>query len=206
MLLLATGAWLLCFAVLASRGTWIQFAVAGAVLASSSVVVRAVEARRLHLSVPNISVGLVAGTLMVLFTHLTYGMLAPVVPNLRDATVELVRLIHCNSFSPAARVGLVAIIATCEEVLFRGPLAGGSLPRNVRAPSPAELLHIVLLATVYALATATLGSPLLVLTAFLCGVAWGVLCVCTGSLVAPIVAHIVWDLGVLVLWPMAASA
>jgi membrane protease YdiL (CAAX protease family) len=49
----------------------------------------------------------------------------------------------------------------------------------------------------------TAGSFLLVACAFACGAVWGTLRVATGSLAAPIVAHVVWDLGVLLVWPVA---
>ena len=58
------------------------------------------------------------------------------------------------------------------------------------------------LAACYAAATLTLGSFLLVVCAFLCGMAWGGLRVATRSLVAPIVAHVVWDLGIFLAWPL----
>jgi membrane protease YdiL (CAAX protease family) len=63
--------------------------------------------------------------------------------------------------------------------------------------------RIVALAAWYAAATLTLGSFLLVVCGFLCGIAWGGLGVATQSLVSPTVAHTVWDLGIFLAWPLA---
>ena len=50
-----------------------------------------------------------------------------------------------------------------------------------------------------------LGSLLLVVCAFVCAIVWGIMRLASGSLVAPIVAHVLWDLGVLVVWPLATG-
>jgi membrane protease YdiL (CAAX protease family) len=42
-----------------------------------------------------------------------------------------------------------------------------------------------------------------VLCAFVCGTVWATLRVATGSIVVPILAHVLWDLGVLLVWPLA---
>jgi uncharacterized protein len=65
-----------------------------------------------------------------------------------------------------------------------------------------RISRVAILAACYAAATLPLGSPLLAACAFLCGLAWGSLRVATRSLAPPIVAHIVWDLGVLLVWPL----
>lgn len=65
-----------------------------------------------------------------------------------------------------------------------------------------DLLRVLALAVGYALA---LGSGLLIVCAFGCAVLWGGLRVATRSLVVPIIAHGVWDLGILVVWPLVQS-
>ena len=100
----------------------------------------------------------------------------------------------------------MVVVATCEEILFRGALAGKG--QETGRVGLHDLLTwrglgtIVALAACYAAATLTLGSSLLVVCALLCGMAWGGLRVATCSLVAPIVAHIVWDLGIFLAWPL----
>jgi hypothetical protein len=207
MLALATGAWAVGFAVLARLGTWTPFAVAGLVLAGAALVFGAVPATRLRPSLGTVGVGLVAGVLMVVLTHAAYAVVGWLVPEARVATAGLYELLHVGGFSPAARAGLIAVIATSEEVLFRGALpssrAAPGGPRRLGL-ARADLGPIVILAAIYALATVTLGSLLLVVCAFACALVWGALRLASGSLVAPVVAHVVWDLGVLVVWPLAA--
>ena len=143
---------------------------------------------------------------MVVGTHLAYRAVVTVAPPVAGATRQLLVLLNVAGFSTAARGLLIVLIAGCEEVLFRGLLptsatAGSSRPHW---PSRRELAHIVAFAAVYALTTLPLGSPLLVLCALVCGSLWGLMRVATGSLVVPLLAHVVWDLGVLLVWPLLA--
>jgi membrane protease YdiL (CAAX protease family) len=57
-------------------------------------------------------------------------------------------------------------------------------------------------ASLYALAHAPVGSPLLVVVAFGCGLMWSGLRAYTGELVAPLTAHLVWDVCVLIVRPL----
>ena len=54
----------------------------------------------------------------------------------------------------------------------------------------------------HALAHAALGSGLLLVVAFLCGIAWGALRAASKSLLPPLVAHLVWDVVVLLWLPL----
>lgn len=209
MLALATSAWAVSFAVLARLGTWTPFALAGIVLAVAALLFGAVPATQLRPSPRTLGAGLAAGVLMVLLTHLAFAVVASRSPEVRSATARLFNLLNVGGFSREARAGLIAVIATCEEVLFRGALprpddAHGR--RRLLGVARLDIVQVVIFAAGYALATVTLGSPLLVACAFACAAVWGFLRFATGSLVAPIVAHVLWDLGVLVVWPLAAGA
>ncbi len=46
------------------------------------------------------------------------------------------------------------------------------------------------------------GNPVLILAALTCGIFWGGLYRLTGSLVAVLVSHMLWDPAILVLWPI----
>lgn len=191
--------WLLSFGALARFGTWLPFALAGAALTAVALLTRIVPARLLVPSFATVGAGLGVGLVMVVLTHLAYAGVAPLVPGARAAAAALVNLLNVGGFPPVARAALVVVIATCEEVLFRGPLP---LETTARRRSRGSLAaQVVASSAIYAAACVTLGSPLLLLVAFLCGLAWAALRVASRSLVAPIVAHVVWDLGVLVAWP-----
>ena len=200
-------AWSLCFVVLQRLGTWTPFAFVGLLLASLAVSQRVVPRSLLRPSVARTTVGVAAGAVMVVGTHLAYQSVVTLAPPVAGATRHLLFLLNVVGFSPAVRALLIVLIASCEEVLFRGLLpssaaAGFSRPH---VPSRRELAQIVAFAALYALTTLALGSPLLVLCAFVCGSLWGLMRVATGSLVVPLLAHVIWDLGVLLVWPLAAQ-
>lgn len=208
MLALATAGWLACFAVLARSGTWTMFAFVGAPFAVTALLVGAVPRGFLRASPGKIGIGILVGLLMVLLTHAVFAGVAQLVPEARTATARLFVLFEVSHFPAATRAGLILVIASCEEVLFRGALPVASTrnkDRLLRGLGRADLLQVVIYATIYALSTVTLGSLLLTSCAFICGIVWGIMCVATGSLVAPILAHVVWDLGVLLLWPLVAN-
>jgi membrane protease YdiL (CAAX protease family) len=205
MLAVASAAGLTGFAVLARAGTWVTFLMLGVPIAMAALALGAVPAALLRPSIKKIVGGLLVGVLMTSLTHATYALVALLLPEVRAATARLFVLLEVGHFSPVARGGLIVIIATCEEIIFRGalPVAPSEskqhpLPRVARG----DFLRVVVYATGYALAAAPLGSPLLVICALCCGVVWGAARVVTDSLVVPIVAHVVWDLGVLVAWPL----
>lgn len=209
MLAAATAAWLASFAVLARVGTWITFAAAGVVLVVGAVATGAVPRALLRPSVIRVAVGLVVGLAMIALTRTAYLLVTPLVPAASAGSVRLFRLLNVAGWSPAARGALIVVVATCEEILFRGALpgpasrsAGWKLHRLQRR----DVVVVAVFAAGYALATLSLGSALLVLCAFACGVVWGVMRIATRSLVPPVVAHVVWDLGVLVVWPVVGTA
>jgi uncharacterized protein len=206
-LVLALVTWTLCFVVLQHLGTWTPFAFVGLLLATLAVSRRVVPRSLLRPSVARTAVGLAGGAMMVVATHLAYRAVVTCAPPVAGATRELLILLNVVGFSPAVRALLIVLIASCEEVLFRGLLpfpatARSSLPHW---PSLRQLGQIVAFAAVYALTTLPLGSALLLLCAFACGSLWGLMRVATGSLVVPLLAHVVWDLGVLLVWPLTAQ-
>ena len=203
----ALSAWTLCFVVLQRVGTWTPFAFVGLGLASVAVWRSVVARSLLRPTLARTLVGLVGGALMVVGTHLAYRALVTFAPPVAEATRRLLILLNVAGFSPALRALLIVLIASCEEVIFRGLLptsatVGKSVPH---VPTSRELSQIVAFAGVYAFTTLPLGSPLLVLCALACGSLWGFMRVATGSLVAPALAHVVWDLGVLIVWPITAQ-
>lgn len=200
-------AWLGCFFVLERRATWTPFAFVGLLLAALSLVLNAVPRSLLRPSRSRVALGLLCGTAMVVLTHLAFTAVTALVPAVRGATRELLALLNVVGFSAGDRAGLIVVIATCEEVLFRGPLPSAYRARGdapLRWLNRGESARALAFAAVYALTTAPLGSPLLILCAFVCGSAWGVMRLASGSLVVPVLAHAIWDLGVLIVWPLAA--
>jgi len=205
---LSLAVWVACFAVLARTGTWLPFAFSGVTLVAVGVFVRAVPVGLLWASPRRVAAGLVSGGVMVLLTHLAFALLVAGVPGIRYATLELFDLLNVIGFSPTERTALIVLVASCEELIFRGPLldlAPRPAERSWRRPTRQELVRVASFAAAYALTTVPLASPLLVLCALLCGSLWGLMTVVSSSLTVPLLAHVIWDLGVLVVWPLSAQ-
>jgi membrane protease YdiL (CAAX protease family) len=199
----AMALWLGCFVLVRTRGSWAAFAVVGVVLVVFAVATDARARALLRPSWADLAIGLAVGIAMVLLTHGAFELVSKLLPIAEESTRRLFTLLDVVGFSPLERAGLIVVIAACEEVIFRGALLGPPDQRGgLHAVTRHDLLRVLGFAAVYGLATATLGSALLILCAVGCGVLWGVLRVATRSVVAPIAAHVSWDLGVLVLWPL----
>lgn len=198
--------WALCFVALQRLGTWTPFAFVGVLLTAWGVSRRLVSRSLLSPSLARAAWGVSGGVLMVVGTHLAYRAVVALSPPVGDATRRLLTLLYVADFSAGVRALLIVVIASCEEVLFRGllPSAGRASSWRPHPPSGAELAQVFAFAAVYALTTLPLGSPLLVLCALVCGTLWGVMRVAAGSVIVPLMAHVIWDLGVLLVWPLPA--
>jgi len=202
---LAVMAWLIGFVLLLRFGTWLSFAILGPALAAMAIAIDPGARRLLRPSVMRVGLGLAAGSLMVMVTHVAFSWLIGAVPEMGIVAIRLYELLQLGSPSSILHVGLIAAIAGSEEVIFRGALLGQAAQGNskvVQSPTSSERIGVTTSAIGYALAMLSLGSELLVVCAFGCAIAWGGLRVISRSLVVPIVAHVVWILGVLVVWPL----
>lgn len=138
--------------------------------------------------------GVAAGCLMAAATYLLYPPLARGVPFIAADTARLYQAFRAPSLVVAS-VALVPVIVG-EELVWRG-VVQASLARQLGDPG-----GVALAAVVYALVHAPLGSPVLVAVAFFCGLALGALRATTASLVPALVAHILWDVIVLLWLPL----
>lgn len=201
-----TAAWWVCFVLLVRWETWAPFALAGPLVAALAVATRAVPPRLLHPTLGTVGAGVAAGVVMVLGTHAAFGAAVRLVPALRPATMALYQAMRVAGASLGARMVLLPLIGASEEVIFRGVLRqtdeAGTRERIRRSVTGSGLLQLGAWAAVYGVTTATLSSGLLAAWAFACGLAWGWLRIASGSVVAPMAAHVLWSLGVLVWWPL----
>ncbi|MEO6953010.1 MAG: CPBP family intramembrane glutamic endopeptidase [Polyangia bacterium] len=139
--------------------------------------------------------GLVGGVLMTLAT---YGLYDPVVKLAPMFFHDVTHLYGVFAKLPAwvATLILVPVIFS-EELVWRG-VVQTTLGKSLSAPTAAGVAALL-----YAAAHAPAGSPVLLLAALGCGIVWSALRGLTGGLVAPIVAHLVWDFSVLLVHPLA---
>jgi membrane protease YdiL (CAAX protease family) len=194
--------WFACFFLLRQLGTWVQFAVAGPALAAAVLAIDAETRALLRASYRDVAVGIGAGMTMVALTHAAFFIVSAWVPEVRASTAWLLHFVDVAGFPPALRTGLIVVIASSEEVIFRGAQLGVSGRGGL---ANRDVLRIIGLSAAYAASMISLGSALLVACAFACGCVWAALRVATRSLVTAIVAHVLWDLGVLIVWPLIAS-
>lgn len=141
-----------------------------------------------------VALGAVAGGVMSAATYLLYPLLTRLVPFLATDTA---RLYSAFRAPPLAVVSLaLAPVVFGEELVWRN-VVQSALVRRLGRPG-----GVTVAAIAYALAHAPLGSPVLMLVALLCGLTWGALRAASGSLVPTLVAHLVWDVLVLLWLPL----
>lgn len=138
--------------------------------------------------------GLLTGATMAAATYLLYPLATRLLPAIAHETNQLYEVFRSSSLTTAS-VAIVPIVIA-EETVWRYVVQDAIVNRM------GKLLGILAAALVYSLALAPLGSPLLIFVAFMCGLTWGALRTVTRSLLAPIVAHLFWDLLVLVCVPL----
>lgn len=136
---------------------------------------------------------LVLGALL-LGVFLVGALLVAQVPVLRGPVDEL--LDHARHGALVLVLLITVSNGIAEEVFFRGALYGAIPQRWTVAATT----------VIYALTTVVAGVPLLVLAALCVGLVCGLQRRVTGGVLGPIVTHIVWSTGMLLLLPPLLSS
>jgi uncharacterized protein len=142
----------------------------------------------------DVGVGFLVGGVMTALTYPIYRLSVSLVPALEPVVVGLYRTSHKGSM--AAALLWVLVIIAAEELLFRGAWLL-ALERHL-SKSVAFGSSIVL----YAAAQAFSGSLIVGLLALCCGALWTLERMLTGSLIAPLLSHMIWTPVVLLLYPV----
>lgn len=131
--------------------------------------------------------------LLLIVLFLVGGAVVSAIPVLRDPLLGLVA--HARLAILPLVIGLLVLNAVAEELFFRGGLyaaTGG--------------LHEVLITTfVYALSTVPTGIPMLVVGSTVLGSVVGLQRRATGGVLGPILTHLTWLAGMLLLMPWALT-
>jgi membrane protease YdiL (CAAX protease family) len=90
---------------------------------------------------------------------------------------------------------MLLVIGPGEELFWRGFLQRALSKRHGRVTG------YLLAAGLYTFVHVPSGNPMLILSAFLCGLFWGWTYMREGSLVLNIVSHVAWDISVFVVFP-----
>ena len=141
-----------------------------------------------------IGLGGAVGVATVLATYVAYDAAVALVPALEAPVLALYE--EAGGESLATRLALVSVIIAAEEVLFRG--AFFDYVRARRGTAVAAAASVI----VYATVVGAEGSWIIVAIGLLMGGIWTLLKVRTGSLIPPLIAHLVWTPAVIILWPV----
>ena len=189
--------WLVASASAGALGIWLALGGASVALGVAILVFdRAASLRLLRPSVRLVLIGAAVGWSMGAATYLLYPVLARVLPFIPTDTARLYASFRAPPLVIAALALLPVILG--EELVWRGVVQTAL----VRRLGPWRGVTVAALA--YALAHAPLRSPVLVVVALSCGMAWGALRAASASLLPGLLAHLVWDILVLLWLPLDA--
>ena len=141
-----------------------------------------------------IVLGVIVGGLMAVATHLMYPVFIGLVP---QVTVDIADL-YAAFRAPSVWVPILFLgpVILGEELVWRGVVQTELSERFGTGQG------VLLAAGFYTLVQVPVGSPVLLLTAFSCGLVWSALRASTRSLVSALVAHILWDVAILLWLPI----
>ncbi|MCU1538276.1 MAG: Abortive infection protein [Humibacillus sp.] len=128
--------------------------------------------------------------LLLLLIFLVGALAVGRVPFLREPVEQL--LDHARVGSFALVLAITFFNGVVEELFFRGALYA-ALPRN----------QVLITTVLYALTTVGSGIPLLVLAGTLIGLVTALQRRVTGGFLGPMITHVTWSTGMLVLLPFA---
>jgi membrane protease YdiL (CAAX protease family) len=196
---LAVAVWMACAAFSGRAGIWGSLGGAAVALGAGALILRWRSLAGLLAVRPGpLLTGALAGTAMTALTHALYPLVSRSAVRVSAWTADL--YVAFATLTPlTAALALVPVVIG-EEVVWRGVVHTAIAGRCGASAT------VVLGAAAYALAMAPTGSPVLVLAAFACGIVWGALRASTGSLLAPLVAHLLWDALVLFAYPLVNRA
>jgi membrane protease YdiL (CAAX protease family) len=178
-LVLAAVAWSWLFR--SDRGTfWSRALVAGSALALYAVAVQ--RSRLLGGTAVDVAIGVGAATVLYGVFWLGDRVLGAVMPG---AVTDLYGL---ASGRHAVVVSSIVLVASAEELFWRGFVQ--------------ERAGLLFALAAYTLVHVPTRRWALVLAAAVAGAFWGTLFEWRDSLVAPVVSHVLWDLALVVWWPL----
>lgn len=131
------------------------------------------------------------GLLLAIF--LAGALLVAQVPVLRGPVDDL--LDHARFGSLALVLVITMVNGVAEEIFFRGALYA-AIPQR---------WTVAMTTAVYALTTVVVGVPLLVLAALCLGLVCGLQRRVTGGVLGPVITHVTWSTGMLLLLPPLLS-
>jgi len=196
-------AWTVAAAFSGVLGIWLAV---GSVAVALAILVAVIDfpATRSDLrpTVPLVAIGLAVGGVMSAATYWLYPIVLGAVPSIATDTASL----YAAFRAPSQVVTSIAFVPVVigEELVWRGVVQRAIADRLKFTDRPwmGMLAAVSVTAVIYALAHAPIGSPVLVLVALCCGIVWSTLRAVTGSVAPALVAHLLWDLLILIWLPL----
>ena len=130
--------------------------------------------------------------LLLLLIFLLGALAVARIPFLREPVEQLLDHARVGSFPVV--LGITFLNGIAEELYFRGALYA-ALPRH----------QVIITTVLYALTTVGSGIPLLVLAAALIGLVTALQRRVTGGFLGPMITHVTWSTGMLLLLPPVLS-
>ena len=189
-LVVAAVAWGLLFA-LGRRNFWPRAAAAGAAIGLYALVILRDElGDLLRPTLVDVAIGAVAAAVLWAVFWVGDRLVTRLLPGL---SAEVDDLYAVRGEASTRTMPLVlSVIGPAEELFWRGLVQSRA--------------GIVVALAGYALVHVWERKPILLLAALVGGAFWGGLFAWTGSLVAPIVSHLLWDLAIIVWFPTRRGA
>lgn len=192
--LVCAAVWLLGTFAARFVNLWIGVGSAALFLAALVLVRERSLIRSLFTPTPaRVALGVLGGLLQVAVTYSLYPVLSGQWPWLARITHELyLTLGATNTLGPLIAIPLVIL---CEELVWRGVV------QETFAARLTPLAAAAVTAFVYGFCHFP-THPMLPVLALLCGLYWGAWRAASGSLLTPLIAHLLWDLCVFILAPL----
>jgi membrane protease YdiL (CAAX protease family) len=138
--------------------------------------------------------GVAIGVGMTALTYPVFQLAVHIAPSLDGAVRSLYS--GARSTTLAKALGWVVALVIAEELLFRG--AWPATLRNYMSAPAAFTVSLLM----YGIAQLGTGSWIVMALAFVCGTLWTLQRRYSGSLLSPIIAHMIWTPTVILLYPV----
>ncbi len=200
-LLLASIAWVAGWVWLGHSGSWLPLAGMGVALAVF-ILAHADARALLRPTRTSVLTGVGCAAAMILATYALYSIAASFFPGLAPEMARLYGVLGVGKEDTPGPILLILAVCASEEIIFRGRVFGPAGGGRLYWPHRSDWTRILIVTTVYAAVHLPSRSVTLVSVAFACGIAWSIVRVVTRSVVAPILIHALWDLCVMIFFPV----
>jgi membrane protease YdiL (CAAX protease family) len=184
---------------LISRQVGLWFAVGGTGFALgilAAIMDRHSLRKQLRVAPGKLGIGLGAGLLMTVVTYLVYPTAVRLVPEVvREAALLYTTFGRVSGWQALV---CLPVVVLGEDLVWR------AVVQDALAARKGPMAGVILATLLYALAVVPAGMPLLVAIALGCGLFWSALKAWTGSLVPVLLAHLLWDMTVIMLNPLTS--